>query len=433
MWNLGLVPAALTLGFLACAEAQVLDAPKLPSKDPFYTPEASDWADRELGEVLDSRQVNINISAIPEIGEYDAFQLLYVTSDLDKQKTTSVTTIVVPQGANMSRILSYQIAYDAPDINCSPSYGLQPGANAAATPFTRDQMNFIAGILEDDAPPVLNMADYEGSNAAFTVGPQSAYQTLDSIRAATNSGNITGINQGAETVLFGYSGGGYASEWAVELHQTYQENPVNIIGAAMGGPPTNIIQTYKNVNMKYSPLNVWAMLGVMNAIPEINKTMEEDLKEAHKEQFLSRRQRCSEVDIPEMKTYANLNWWFKHGNSFLTTFESQLKAIGVLGNNISPETAPKFPLYIFQGGIDFVTAPYNDTVALKDKFCEAGTPVTMYKWKWMDHVPTSTCGSPWAMQWIRKVFNREELEDSCNGPIREVPPSVMPGRCPSPE
>lgn len=113
----------------------------------------------------------------------------------------------------MSRILSYQIAYDAPDINCSPSFGLQPGANAAATPFTRDQMNLIAGILEDDGPPpVLNMADYEGSNAAFTVGPQSAYQILDSICAATNSGNITGIDPGAETALFGYSGGGYAAE-----------------------------------------------------------------------------------------------------------------------------------------------------------------------------------------------------------------------------
>ncbi|OJJ08376.1 hypothetical protein ASPVEDRAFT_57488 [Aspergillus versicolor CBS 583.65] len=413
-------------------KAQASDAPTLPSKDPFYTPEAADWADRELGEVLDSRQVNIDISAIPAIGEYEAFQLLYVTSDLNKEKTTSVTTIVVPQGANMSRILSYQIAYDAPDVNCSPSYGLQPGANAAATPFTRDQMNLIAGILEDDGPPpVLNMADYEGSNAPFTVGPQSAYQTLDSIRAATDSGNITGIDPAAETVLFGYSGGGYASEWAVELHQTYQENPVNIIGAAIGGPPTNIIQTYKNVNTKYSPLNVWAMLGVMNAIPEINKTMDEDLRQAHKTQFLSRRQRCSEVELPPMKTYANINWWFKHGNSFLTTFERELTEIGVLGNHITAETAPKFPLYIFQGGIDFVTAPYSDTVALKDKFCEAGTPVTMYKWKLRDHIPTSICGSPWAMQWIRKVFNRQELEDSCNGPINEVPLSLS-GKCPPP-
>jgi triacylglycerol lipase len=434
MWNFKLIPAALALGLLARAEAQVLDAPKLPSTDPFYTPEASDWAKEELGTVLDFRRVNIDISAIPNIGEYDAFQLLYVTSDVDEQKTTSVTTIIVPQRANMSRILSYQIAYDAPDINCSPSYGLQPGANTAALPFTRDQMNLIAEILNDDEPPVLNLADYEGSNAAFTVGPQSAYQTLDSIRAATSSGNITGIDQGAETILFGYSGGGYASEWAVELHKTYQEkNPVNIIGAAIGGPPTNIIKTYRNVNMKYSPLNVWAMLGVMNAFPEINKTMADDLKETHKEQFLSRRQRCSEVELPPMKTYANINWWFKNGDSFLTTFESELMAIGVLGNHISPETAPKFPLYIFQGGVDFVTAPFSDTEALKDKFCQAGTPVSMYKWKWMDHVPTSTCGSPWAMKWIRKVFNREEIEDSCNGPITEVPPSIIPGKCPSPE
>ncbi|KAB8234183.1 uncharacterized protein BDW43DRAFT_310539 [Aspergillus alliaceus] len=73
--------------------------------------------------------------------KFEAFQLLYVTheldknnetQELDKKKATSVTTIIVPQGANTSRILSYQIAYDSPDINCSPSYGLQKGANKEA-------------------------------------------------------------------------------------------------------------------------------------------------------------------------------------------------------------------------------------------------------------------------------------------------------------
>lgn len=418
MWKFGFLPVILMLGLLACVEAQASDIPKLPSRDEFYQYDGPrDWTNKDLGKILRSRRVTIDLSAIPGgATEYGAFQLLYVTSDLYKEFNTSVTTIIVPEGANTSRILSYQIAYDSPDVNCSPSYGLQTGANKASLNFTRDQMNYIADILVDDDPPVLNIPDYEGANAAFTVGPQSAYQTLDSIRAATSSGESTGISKDAETVLFGYSGGGYASEWAVEFHHEYAQD-VNIIGAALGAPPTNILQTYRNMNMRFSPLNAWAMLGVMNAFPYMKEWMENDLiNEQRKRQFLGPLERCSEPANPPdpIPLVANLNKWFKSGNEFLTRFEAELTSIGVLGNKISPETAPHFPLYIFQGELDLVTFPLTDTLTLKQKYCQAGTPVYMALWPG-NHLQTVGWGSPWAMKWVQKVFNREEIKNNCFG------------------
>ncbi|PLB42594.1 putative lipase [Aspergillus candidus] len=394
------------LGTLSRAESQVFNIPELPSRDAFYTPDASDWADNKLGTILDYRQVNIDLSTTSsDIIDYDAFQLLYVTSDLNLQKTTSVTTIIIPQGANTSRILSHQLAYDAPDVNCSPSYGIQPGANAGALPFTRDLMGLISEILEDDHPPVLNIPDYEGSNAAFTVGPQSGYQTLDSLRAATASGWITSIEADAEIAVFGYSGGGYASEWAVELHRDYAED-VNIIGAALGGLPTNILTTYQNMIGLFSPLNVWAMLGMMNAFPHMNQWMEEDLKPERLEQFNGPRQRCSEPEVPPAPIQPNddVNSWFEHGDYFLTKFEPEITEIGIMGRHISTATAPKYPLYIFRGGLDVLTSPHEDTVALKEKFCREGTSVTFVLWPFHTHVPASEAGSPYAMKWVRKVF-----------------------------
>ncbi|PLN81272.1 secretory lipase-domain-containing protein [Aspergillus taichungensis] len=339
-----------------------------------------------------------------DVIEYDAFQLLYVTSDLNLQKSTSVTTIIVPQGANTSRILSHQLAYDAPDVNCSPSYGIQPGANDAE-------------ILTDNHPPVLNIPDYEGSNAAFTVGPQSAFQTLDSLRAAAVSGSITSISEDAEIILFGYSGGGYASEWAVELHHDYAED-VNIIGAALGGLPTNILTTYRNMIGLFSPLNVWAMLGMMNAFPDMNKWMQEDLDPGRLKQFLGPRQRCSEPEDPADPILPDddINSWFEHGDYFLTKFASEITDIGVMGRHISAETAPNYPLYIFRGGLDRLTSPHSDTVALKEKFCSVGTSVTFVLWPLQLHVPASEVGSPWAMKWVRKVFNREEIRNDCGLP-----------------
>ena len=409
---------ALMLGTLSRAEPELFNVPELPSRDEFYKPDTPDWAENELGTILHSRRVNIDFSTTSsEIIEYDAYQLLYVTSDLNLEKTTSVTTIIVPQGANTSRILSHQLAYDAPDVNCSPSYGIQPGANEGALPFTRDLMGLMSEILEDDHPPVLNIPDYEGSNAAFTVGTQSGYQTLDSLRAATASGLITGIDERAEIALFGYSGGGYASEWAVELHHNYAED-VNIIGAALGGLPTNILTTYQNMLGIFSPLNVWAMLGMMNAFPDMNKYMEEDLKPERLEQFLGPRQRCSEPEVPpeRIPVDGDINSWFKHGDSFLGEFDSQIIDIGVMGRRISAATAPKYPLYIFRGGLDLLTSPHEDTVALKEKFCTEGTSVTFVKWPLQTHVPASELGSPWAMKWIRKVFNREEIRNDCGLP-----------------
>ncbi|KAB8231216.1 putative lipase [Aspergillus alliaceus] len=405
--------AILVLGPFALASE---DVPELPSRDAFYTPRASNWTEEEAGTILDSRTVTIDLPILPGgVIEFEAFQLLYVTQDLEKKKATSVTTIIVPQGANTSRILSYQIAYDAPDINCSPSYGLQKGANKAAVQWTLNQMLFVIEALADAGSPVLNIPDYEGSNAAFTVGPQSAYQTLDSIRAATNSGKITGIDEDAETILFGYSGGGFASEWAVEFHHDYASD-VKVIGAAIGGPPPNVMNTYRNVNRVVSGLNVWAMLGVMNAIPRVNDSMRKDLKDDHREQFLGGLLRCSEPDVapPKIPSWANISSWFEHGDQFLTEFEPELTEIGVMGNRITEDTAPKFPLYIYQGSMDLITAPYKDTEALKKKFCDAGTHVFLVKYNGMGHATTLFAGTTWAMKWIKKVFNGEEIKNGCD-------------------
>ena len=52
----------------------------------------------------------------------------------------------------------------------------------------------------------------------FPVEPQSGLHTLDSIQAALNFKNITGILPLAEAVTFGYSSGALATELASELH-----------------------------------------------------------------------------------------------------------------------------------------------------------------------------------------------------------------------
>ncbi|KAF4161810.1 hypothetical protein CNMCM6936_002963 [Aspergillus lentulus] len=162
------------------------------------------------------------------------------------------------------------IAYDSPDINCFPSYGIQFSVDGAAATWKRNKLSYVLPYLQQG--PVLNIPDYDGSNAAFTVGPQSAYQTGFYPRG-TELEHLTGLNPEAKTIMFGYSGVGYASEWASEFHHSYSPE-LEVVGAAIGGSPTNITKTYLSVNGgAASALNAWTMLGVMDAFPDFKAYM----------------------------------------------------------------------------------------------------------------------------------------------------------------
>ncbi|KAA8647916.1 hypothetical protein EYZ11_012906 [Aspergillus tanneri] len=369
------------------------------------------------GDILDHRQVSLP-SLIPGAeSPLTAYQLLFVTRNASFDLTTSVTTVIIPENPNPNRVLSYQIAYDSPDVNCSPSYGLQRGAGFAAAMWNQVQMSFVFPYLMSykgllGRRPILNIPDYEGSNAAFTVGPQSGYHTLDSIRAALNSKDITGIKRTARAIMFGYSGGALATEWASELHAEYAPK-LNIAGAAMGGPPPNITNTYINVNGTQSPLNVWAMLGVMRAFPEVDEHMRNDIRPDKRSLFLGPQKRCTRCQLysPKIPPNENVSSWFEHGDEFLYKFKEILDTNGTMGNHIEKGQSPNFPLYIFQGTKDNITAPIEDTDNLYHKYCDAGTNVTYVRYVGLDHGGTLLAGMYPAWTWITAVFNWVKIDE----------------------
>jgi Secretory lipase len=56
----------------------------------------------------------------------------------------------------------------------------------------------------------VNVPNFEGPLASFTLGVQEVYAVLDSVHAALHS-NI-GLNETTRYALWGYSGGRFASE-----------------------------------------------------------------------------------------------------------------------------------------------------------------------------------------------------------------------------
>jgi hypothetical protein len=159
-----------------------------------------------------------------------ATQLLYVTTDQLGCRSVSVVTVFQPLtkvASATTRIFSYQTSYDALGAQCDPSYTLETGTEGE-TGFIEDNVN--AGYT-------MVMSDYEGEDAAYGVGQQSGYETLDAIRATEK---FLDVHEPTTPVaMLGYSGGAVATEFASELAPSYAPH-MDLVGVAEGGIPVDL-------------------------------------------------------------------------------------------------------------------------------------------------------------------------------------------------
>lgn len=108
----------------------------LPTDDPFYSSPAN-ISLYAPGDVIASRSVSTDLNGIlghslTDLTLAGAYQFLYRTADSFENPAAAVTTLLIPHGASTEKLLSYQTAYDSANINCSPSYAFQAGANNTA-------------------------------------------------------------------------------------------------------------------------------------------------------------------------------------------------------------------------------------------------------------------------------------------------------------
>ncbi|KYH44736.1 lipase [Branchiibius sp. NY16-3462-2] len=124
-------------------------------------------------------------------------------------------------------MISYHAPYDTLGSQCDPSYTLQGGANGDQ-PQTLDLV--AAGPLVAQGYTVA-IPDYEGLQEHWTIGKESAYAALDSVRA---SEQVLNMPKSTPVGLMGYSGGSVPTGFAADLAPTYAPE-LRIVGAAAGG------------------------------------------------------------------------------------------------------------------------------------------------------------------------------------------------------
>ncbi|GFF91734.1 hypothetical protein IFM61392_09420 [Aspergillus lentulus] len=167
-----------------------------------------------------------------------------------------------------------------------------------------------------------------------------------------------------------------------------------------GGPPPNITNTYIYCDGgDWAELNVWAVLGMMNAIPEIKEYINKDLLDEHRKEFYGPMRRCSRhFGVEEVLSLAfrNISSFFRHGDHFLYKFREALDQFGLMGRT----RVPKFPVYIYQGTKDEIVHLIGVTHQLVRDLCERGGNVRYVQYPCTNHMDTLIKGGTAVWIWL---------------------------------
>lgn len=172
----------------------------------------------------------------------------YRTTDHKGRPTATLATILVPKetwkGPGRRPLVSYQPAEDGVGLRCTPSYALRAGL---ASGLTTSQVDVVYGIpLLLARGWAVVVPDWEGPDSLFGVHAVAGLAVLDGIRAARRFGPAK-LGGRRPIGLWGYSGGGFATTAAAQLHRRYAPH-LRIRAIAAGGVPGDIRQVYETAN-----------------------------------------------------------------------------------------------------------------------------------------------------------------------------------------
>ncbi|PIG81400.1 lipase 2 precursor [Aspergillus arachidicola] len=365
-----------------------------PSADPFYEP-PSGYENTQPGTILRHREVPSPIALIDpiKIKLAAAYQILYRSTDNWANATATVTTVLVPENANISRLLSYQIPEDSSSVDCAPSYILQ------------------TGIGDSD---ILSKTSIQSHTTLF--------------RAALEKGWISrpfffGLHYSLSKRIRRYVGlfrRSLATGFAAELQPTYAPDLDMIVGAALGGLIGDIeVVTYTVNKGPFVGLNFGGFNGIAHEYPDIAALYEEQLVESKKAKFYDSNHNCFLANIIEYP-FQDIFSYFKDPS--ILSYPQMQQALK--DNNLG-QIPPKMPIFVYKGALDEIS-PVSSTEIIVSRYCAGGTVVKYKDVLTHEHVLLQQDGFLEAFAWLEKRMDGEAAETDCSR-TDELLPISEPG------
>ncbi len=393
----GLLAAAgaLALALPGAARAQAIPP---PDADAFYTTPAG-LEGQAPGTVLRSREVVVTGGGVPIPAR--SWQILYRSNDSKGRPIPAVSTIIVPLTPYPGKrpVLSYQTAIDSLASQCNPSYTLRTG--------TEKELSAIAPVLESGWAVVVT--DFEGPRYAYGAGLVAGRTTLDGLRGALRfePAGLGGID--APVGMWGYSGGGQATAWALEQQPSYAPE-LNVKGVAAGGVPLDLEQVARQIDGGL-------FFGVYFAV---SVGLDREFGELEIDSLLNKKGKALKEKIGKQCAGELVTGYPNQRMSDYTTVPDVLtvpRVRKVLEANRLGKATPKAPLFIYHTVLDQLI-PVAGPDALVAEYCREGATVFYQRDAAGEHVGYAVAGAPAAIAYLTARFADVPAPTNC-GPARD--------------
>lgn len=394
------VPADADPGGLV---GDVLTPVPTPDEDPFYRPPTG-YQGKANGVVLRSRAVTATALSIPLPAQ--AAQLLYRTTDAQGHAIAEVATVLVPLapwlGAGPRPMVSYQTAEDSVDSRCAPSYALRAGL-PAITSNAESETTVITSLLARGWAVVTS--DYQGPTSNFLAGPQEGRGVLDGIRAARSYG-LGGTGARTPVGLWGYSGGAFATAWAIQQQPSYAPE-LSFVGSALGGIPAEPEPAMRVIDGGFGAgLVMGGLIGLERAHPGAGLG---DLFTPAGQAALDAGSRDCTLDLIARYAFTPLRNFTISPSPF---DDPRLRTVLAANSPLGHGSAPRAPVYSYHAETDELV-PVAVADHLVASYCAAGTPVENVRYPLGEHNQTLLSGAPGAQDFLARRFAGAPVVDSC--------------------
>lgn len=399
-----------------------------PNIDQFYAAQQDDEEIKLLekaqpGQVLRSRLVH---TIFTHNVDYTS-QVYYRTTSSTKKVQGTVATVMKPiKPKSPAQILSYHTYEDSASLNCNPSWALIPGtASHGRIPVSLDSHVYIQHALDNGIYVVI--PDHLGPQAAWLAGLQAGAAVLDGIRAIISHFDLL---SDAQVVLLGYSGGGHATSWAVNMQRDYAPK-VNIIGAISGGTIIDTLGAFQYIDGTIiSGFAGAGLIGMMAAYPELEEYVMTNFDQQGREKLLMYRQ--ANMCIPEVSiTNVNTNFTAHFTNPDPLNHPIVVKIMRqetLLSSASSITTfTPSYPRLIWHAGLDTIV-PLDTVKQYVSEECARNANIQFQVLPLTEHIAALVLGVPGIVEFMTNLFNHTTSPIECGTSRSDFPTLLSPLR-----
>ncbi|KMU74774.1 lipase 2 [Coccidioides immitis RMSCC 3703] len=207
--------------------------------------------------------------------------------------------------------------------------------------------------------------------------------------------------------MWGYSGGSLASGFAAELQPAYAPE-LKIAGVALGGTVPKISTVIASINKSiFTGLIPGGIIGLSREYPVVESILKTQIKEEKKEKFMKADNQCFGANI---LTYAfdDMYAYLKDPDILNLEYVTEILNYNSMGSHV-----PKIPVLIYKAKND-VISPWNETVAIFDRYCAGGADVEFRTDLTADHASNTITGAPQAMIWLDERMRGIPVEKGCS-------------------